>query len=218
MDRADGNGEYPIFKLFSGPTNAPLEQVQLEALALVLHDRLLTRVNLNVRQVASDNTALHLAVQRRSPIAVAMLIHRGADVNARNASGTTPLLAAANQWRAFASLSVDQETMLSYLLDAPDVQVDVRGGSFKRTALHVSALQGCPKATTILLQQGADPRLRDTNGKDALALAKAQQDFEAGIPQVQDSPEVRQCLLRYTDVIENLEEAMRRENPRETRS
>ena len=168
MDTPDLEGEYPLLKLFSGPTNSPLEDYQLEALALVLHPRVLANVDVNVQQPITLDTALHLAVQRRTPVAVALLIKRGALVNAKNSSGTAPLLVAANQWRAV--LTVEQEMILAYLLDAPELDINVKGGSLERTALHQAVKIGCGKAVAMLKEHGARTELKDKRGHDVHAV------------------------------------------------
>jgi serine/threonine protein kinase len=170
MSRPDRLGEYALTKIFSGPLDTPLKEYQIKALALVLHKTVLdsTGVNVNVRQPVSHNTALHLAVQRRTPYAVKLLLYRGANVNAKNASGTTPLLIAASQWQV--ELSPPQKTTLAYLLEARDLKIDATGGSFDRSALHQAAKAGCYDAVDMLLEKGANVLLRDKLGKTASTL------------------------------------------------
>lgn len=190
VDRTDAELDFPLLKLLAGAGDEPLENYQIEALALLLHPKVPTMVDVNVRQPVSHNTALHFAVKRRSPVAVAVLLHRGADVNAKNKSGTTPLLMAANQWRNF--LTLEQEMTLSYLLKSPDIDVDVAGGSLGRTALHQAVAAGCAVAVEMLLERGAKASLRDKAGQDAHAL------LETGVSQL--APEAQQDLREALDV------------------
>lgn len=180
MDTPDGEGEYPIHKLFfasaSGKAqtqqqDSPLQTWQIDALALILHPKVLANVDVNVRQPVSWNTPLHLAVKRRTPAAVAMLLHSGADANAKNASGTTPLLIAASQWRG--QMSLEQEMVLYYLLQSREIIVDAQGGSLYRSALQYACAAGCALAVEMLLEKGAGVQIRDKKGLGAMAVLEA---------------------------------------------
>ncbi|KAF2257630.1 hypothetical protein CC78DRAFT_482762, partial [Lojkania enalia] len=82
-------------KLFYGNSSEPLEKHRLDALALLLH----SSTEVNIALPATFNTPLHLAVRRQDAYAVGMLLHKNADINAKNSSGTSPLLLTANQFR-----------------------------------------------------------------------------------------------------------------------
>ncbi|KAM3424870.1 hypothetical protein BST61_g6847 [Cercospora zeina] len=169
LNVADPTGEYPLTKLFKGSAgDVPLEDYHKECLALIFHPKVQSTVDANVRQPFTLDSPLHQAVRRRTAQAVALLIHKGADVNAKNASGTTPLLMAANQWRG--KLSDQQEGMLRYLLDAEKIDLDAKGGTLGRTALHHAAAAGCAVALDMLLESGADKTVQDKNGKNALSI------------------------------------------------
>ncbi|KAF2216699.1 hypothetical protein CERZMDRAFT_92771 [Cercospora zeae-maydis SCOH1-5] len=75
---------------------------------------------------------------------------------------------AANQWRG--KLSDQQERMLRYLLDAERIDLDAKGGTLGRTALHHAAAAGCAVALDLLLESGADKTVQDKDGKDALSI------------------------------------------------
>ena len=173
LSQQDSTKEYPLTKLFSGPRDSPLEQYQIRALALILHPKFAqsTDIDVNVHQRATLDTSLHLAVQRRTPYAVALLLYRGANINAANASGITPLLMAASQWKS--SLTVEQRSILSFLLENKDLEINAMGGSFNWTALHQAAKVGCVDAVQMLVDRGADIHLRDKHGKSALSLCEA---------------------------------------------
>jgi len=172
MSRPDAAKECPLTKLFAGPQDKPLEDYQIKAVALVLHPNFAssTGVDVNTQQPASLNTALHLAVQRRTPWAVKLLLHRGAKVNKKNAAGTTPLLMAASQWQF--DLTNDQKTTLIYLLEKKKLRIDAVGTSNGRTALHQAAKAGCTTAISLLLERGADVGLTDKDGNSALSLCE----------------------------------------------
>ncbi|OJD37375.1 serine threonine protein kinase [Diplodia corticola] len=204
----DRNGECALEKIFkaggggaggsaaqpSPSTGRGLEKYRLDALALLLlseyNDGAGTRVN--IRIPATRDTPLHLAVRRRSPMAAAMLLHKGADVNAANASGMTPLLSAALMWRSggasragsASGLAADDEQMLDLLTSQPGIKLDEWAGTQRRTALHLAVVAGVSLAVEILLEKGADPRRRDADGRDAMALVAEGREKETGDDEV----------------------------------
>lgn len=171
----DRNGECALEKIFKGPESRGLEKYRLDALALLLLSEAKGGTKVNIKVPATRDTPLHLAVRRRSPMAAAMLLHKGADVNAVNASGMTPLLSAAVMWKgggrgAASQMASDDEQMLDLLVAQPGIKLDEFAGTQRRTALHHAVVAGMPLAVEILLDKGADPKLRDADGKDALGL------------------------------------------------
>ena len=165
----DSNGDYPITKIFSGNETTPLEESRLAALACLLQSDAIGGTDVNIRVRGSLQTPLHLAVRRRDAYAVGMLLHKGADVNARNASEVTPLLLAANQWRG--PLNQEQRTVLELLLASKKVEVDAIAGLSERTALLIAVVAGSSDAVKMLLDRGADPQYKDKSGKDAVEIA-----------------------------------------------
>ncbi|XWW96482.1 hypothetical protein V2A60_004457 [Cordyceps javanica] len=159
----DRNGDYPITILFSGAESAPLEPHRLEALALLLRADALP----DTRLPGSKSTPLHLAVRRQDKLAVSMLLHRGADVDAQNSAGMTALLLWANQLRAGAAPPI---VVLDLLL-AHGARVDARDPARGRTALHQAVRASRAEAVDLLLRHRADAARRDAHGNDALALA-----------------------------------------------
>ncbi|KAF9632430.1 hypothetical protein BFW01_g3292 [Lasiodiplodia theobromae] len=171
----DRNGECALEKIFKGPESRGLEKYRLDALALLLLSEEKGGTKVNIQVPATRDTPLHLAVRRRSPMAAAMLLHKGADVNAVNASGMTPLLSAAVMWKgggrgAASQMAPDDEQMLDILVAQPGIKLDEFAGTQRRTALHHAVVAGMPLAVEILLDKGADPKLRDADGKDAPGL------------------------------------------------
>ncbi|KAH9823716.1 Protein tyrosine kinase [Teratosphaeria destructans] len=158
----DGKGSYPLLTLLSGNANEVLDDKVLDAFSLFLHPKVPVSVDVNVRQRETLNTALHLAVRRTSPPIVALLISHGANVNALNSSGISPLLMAANQWRA--TLTTEQRLVLEFLLEAPEIDVDAVGGSLRRSALHQAVSARCTAAVEMLARRGASREVKDTHG------------------------------------------------------
>ncbi|KAL4874900.1 kinase-like domain-containing protein [Aspergillus karnatakaensis] len=169
---ADGDGEFPIHAIFkpAAPDSSPagLEECQLEALAIILQSDIAGGPNVNIPHPNGRSSPLHLAVQRTSPYAVAMLLHKGADVNMINSENTSPLLAAAMQWSG--PLTHDQTVMLELLLNMDDIQLDRASGTMNRTALHFAALARSQAAFDRLVRRGADQSITDIQGRTALDI------------------------------------------------
>ena len=161
---ADRSDEYPLTKLFASAEPGPLEPHKRNALVMLLKKG----ASANFTISGTGNTPLHLAVRRRDKIAVAMLLHNGADVDAKTTGGSTPLTMTANQFGS--ELSADHAEVLEHLLQY-GANVNMRAGAQGRTVLHWAVLAGCAQAVTRLLEAGADARLQDWDGFDAMSLA-----------------------------------------------
>ncbi|KAI1079487.1 hypothetical protein F5B20DRAFT_581270 [Whalleya microplaca] len=194
----DNNGDKPLMKLFYGPDSLPLEQHRLEALAILLSKD--TRVKL--RLAGTGNTPLHLAVKRQDKWAVAMLLHKGADVNAKNSSGTTPIQIIANQFRG--ELSPDHAQVLDLLLKRSREHgvntIDEPAGASYRTPLHHAVTTGTPEAVAMLLKYGASPTIQDGAGCGAvkLAIQNVEKLVDADPPRLDEHVEIMTLLDRAT--------------------
>ncbi len=116
---------------------------------------------------ADGFTALHFAAFFGQDDALALLLARGADVDARGTGWMTgtALNSAASRRRA---------AITALLLDAgADVNATQAQGF---TSLHSAAHNGDAELTAILLSRGADPALRTDDGRDALSLAEENGD------------------------------------------
>lgn len=103
--------------------------------------------NINVRHPLHGNTALHWAVQLKEYRIMRILIEHGADVEATNNAGETPLLYAVKSpsYRYYA---------LSILIEAEaDPNVSSRDGVIP---LNLVAFRGHAKAVEMLIDAGAD--------------------------------------------------------------
>lgn len=186
----DENGDFPLTKVFFGAGSLPLEKHRLEALAVLLQGG----AEPNLHASGTGNTPLHLAVRRQDKWAVAMLLHKGADVNAKNSSGATPLQMTANQFRG--DLSHDHAQVLDLLLQAKAL-IDERAGALSRTALHLAVTSGTAHAVKLLLDYGADPQLADKNGDTAIMLAiKGAAKMTADPDRIEDHVEVMDRLVK----------------------
>lgn len=173
----DRTGECALEKVFKGPEAGGLEKCRLDALALLLLSEAGGGTDVNIRLQGTRDTPLHLAVRRRSPMAVAMLLNKHADVNAENSFGMTPLLTAALMWRR-GTLAVEDEQILDLLTREVGIKVDGFAGNSRRTALHHAVVAGIPLAVEILLDKGADPRKRDVDTKTAMELVALGKETE----------------------------------------
>lgn len=204
LDRPDGNGDSALTKLFAGADSRPLEKHRLEALALLLH----SGVAVNQHAPGTGNTPLHLAVRRKDKWAVAMLLYKGADVNAKNCAGSTPLQLTANQFHG--ELSPDHAKVLDLLLKS-QASIDERSGALQRTALHLAVVSGTAYAVRLLLNHGANPSLLDAEGKNSMQLAiQGAAKLTSEPDRVDDHVEIMDLLVRV--LAKNWPEARQRPN------
>jgi hypothetical protein len=112
---------------------------------------------------AVGNSTLSDEVRERHLQVIEELLRAGADVNAANRSGGTPLMTAI----AFDAKST---AILERLLDAgADIDAQNDGGM---TALMYAAKYGRKEALRILLARGANPAIRDNQGRTAAAMTE----------------------------------------------
>jgi ankyrin repeat protein len=111
------------------------------------------------------HTALHYAVRSGQLPLIILLLERGADPNAPDAKGLTPLLHLAKTRSRLDPLAVLE------LLVAHGAQVDARDEQEGTLLMHC-ARQSQVAAVRWLLAHGADHSLRNRHGKRALDLAR----------------------------------------------
>lgn len=107
------------------------------------------------------NSALHYAAFMSRPVAAAILIERGAEVNLPNKQGYTPLIYAA--WWG------DAKTTALLIDSNADPTAKTEDGM---TALHFAAKSGKAGNVSVLLKVCADVNVRDKKGRTALKVAK----------------------------------------------
>eukprot|EP00927_Polykrikos_kofoidii_P011257 TRINITY_DN14762_c0_g1_i1.p1 TRINITY_DN14762_c0_g1~~TRINITY_DN14762_c0_g1_i1.p1 ORF type:complete len:579 (+),score=146.94 TRINITY_DN14762_c0_g1_i1:111-1739(+) len=114
-------------------------------------------------QVKLDNECLECAFDGDTD-EVSKLLQKGADMNAVDGRGCTPL--------AEAAVGGHVETV-RVLLDwkAPLGSNPNKAGSDKRTPLHRAAFGGFHETVQLLLERGADKRLKDRSGQTPFDLA-----------------------------------------------
>lgn len=114
----------------------------------------------NTRDSSSGDTAMHIVVARRDLTWLRFLAAKGANVNARNGKGQTPLQLASNL--GFVD-GVDALLQLGAKVDEPN--------STGETALIAAAHRKDAAMARVLLKAGANPRRNDNSGRSALDYA-----------------------------------------------
>ena len=116
--------------------------------------------NPDIRWGTNRSTALMLAAQESNSDVVKVLVHAGADVNARAADGGTALMRAA------------QEGQLGAVTELLSAKADVNArGANGGTALIAAAAKGHTRVVETLLRANADPNLKAASGETALSEA-----------------------------------------------
>ena len=115
----------------------------------------------NTRDVTSGETALHIVTQRRDLTWMQFMIGKGANVNARDARGVTPLVLACN---LNFTEGVD-------LLVGKGARVDESNNSGETPLITAVHNRNLP-LMRILLKAGANPDRADNSGRTARDYAK----------------------------------------------
>jgi ankyrin repeat protein len=116
-------------------------------------------------QNAYGSSPLHQAAKNHHTGCVKSLLAAGADVHLKNNKGSSPLLLACYQEDKKGALAV-----FTPLLEA-GASVDDTDNN-KSTALHIAASVGNDELLDLLLQRGADPKLKDSGGFTPLKMAE----------------------------------------------
>lgn len=116
---------------------------------------------INTRDLTSGETALHIVTNRRDLTWMQFLIAKGANVNARDAKGVTPLVSAVNaNFAEGVELLVGKGARLDESNNAGETPVI--------TAVHNRNVA----LIRILLKAGADPDRADNSGRSAKDYAR----------------------------------------------
>lgn len=124
---------------------------------------LIDKVNVDARLSEDGETALHRAASRGHVKAVALLLDRGAKVDATDGEGVTPLILA----------SYRGQTEVVKLLLERGAAVNAQEKRNRLSSLSHAVGRGDKELVSVLLAHGADPLLKDADGRTALERAEA---------------------------------------------
>lgn len=119
------------------------------------------------QRVFCGGTLLHSAAEAGSPQFVRLLLEFGADANALNDGGHTPLERACN---ASAEARRDRAEVVRLLLEF-GANPNAIGGVKRSAPLHAAARRGSVSVARVLLEQGAEIEARDGGGDTPLRRA-----------------------------------------------
>ena len=116
---------------------------------------------INTRDITSGETALHLVTMRRDVTWMSFLLGKGANVNARDSRGRTPLVVASN-------LGFDEGVELLVSKGASVDEANDAGETPLIGAVHNQNYN----MIRVLLKAGADPDRADNSGRSARDYAR----------------------------------------------
>jgi len=126
-------------------------------------NELVDKVNVDARLSEDGETALHRAASRGHLNAVALLLDHGAKVDATDGEDVTPLILA----------SYRGQTDVVKLLLERGAAVNAREKRNGLSSLSHAVGRGEKELVSVLLAHGADPLLKDADGRTALERAEA---------------------------------------------
>ncbi len=128
-------------------------------------------------QTRAGDTPLHIAVRSGQVASVKHLLERGADANAKNQLGQTPLIVVAADGSRTPAARQARRTIARLLLGAgADVNAADREGA---TALHVALARERGELLGVLLDAGANVQAADARGRTPLHYAAQAGDAKA---------------------------------------
>ena len=136
--------------------------------ALLNYDVKNQELNINARQVQqSDRTALMLAIREHyltgmAEIVTCLLNHPKIDVNLQDLDGHTALIIAASN---------NFTEAVHALVERPELRINLVEKKVGRSALMYAASGDHPEMAEKLLENGANPEMKDVDGNTALILA-----------------------------------------------
>lgn len=116
------------------------------------------------------DTALHLAAAGYRVRLVEALLRAGADANARNRRGGTPLHYACDGFISGPDYDAQQQVVTLKLFIDAGAHIDLQDKN-GASALHRASRTRCAEAVKFLLSAGVDTSLRNTSGSSAFHLA-----------------------------------------------
>ena len=161
-----------------GATHGSPFQALLNALYFMYNDVVDYLLDNNLANIddkdENGRTALHIAAGFDLS-KIEILIYKGADVNAKDDSGSTPLIKAAKSYRNEYEITDGLRSLLNHNADLEAKDLD------GMTALHWAVKQGLPDVVELLVEKNANTEAMDNNGKTPLDLARERVDFDQAI-------------------------------------
>ena len=131
----------------------------------------------NTRDADTGETALHIATKRSDAAWVGFMLQRGANANARDREGNTPLLAATQvRWSEGVRIFI-----------AIKAQLDAQN-RLGETALHKAVQNRDSITAKLLIDAGANPDINDNSGVSARTIANADPRAAALAKMLKDIP------------------------------
>ena len=158
--RTSRTNELSVVHTEMNPNDQLLEAAQYGDLDLA---RQALKVGADVDARPRGGTALWWACQEGHFEIVKFLVSRGADVNVYDDHGFTPLLQAVGE---------DHPNIVAFLIES-GARVNATSRADGNSApLHTACAYGYAECTRVLLSHGADPTLKDGEGKTPAAYAR----------------------------------------------
>jgi ankyrin repeat protein len=150
-------------------THTPLQQAFLFSNNPAVFERILKEMP-DINERSSDgNTILHLAVERQMLRDVVRFLQLGADANAQNKDGESPL--------HFSAMRDRSGQITQALLDS-GADANLARTNDRQTAFHVAIQWGNASLVRPLLSADANVNARDDSGRTPLHLAMQRHDFD----------------------------------------
>ena len=151
-----------------------------------LEEFLKAGVGVNARERLFSSTPLHFAATEGQKEITQILVTKGADVNATNKNGITPLMCA--------MMGQGDCKEVAEILIAHGANINAQD-SMGQTPLHVAILNGQPNMVILLLEKGADVNIKMNNGETPLdfATSLSQEHFRFGSPMAAKKKDFEKC-------------------------
>ena len=160
IDTKDGRGQTPLHLLSRGDRLVTEESYSANVARLLLK----LGVDVNVRD-KDQETPLHLACDYGNFDTVLLLVNHGAEINAQNILGRTPLHQISGR-RGFFDIDFHDGCFSQLLLQrGADMNARDKG---EKTPLHLAVCRPKSQTAQVLLEHGAEADARDANGRTPL--------------------------------------------------
>ena len=152
-----------------------------------LEEFLKAGVGVDARDEFGSSTPLHCAAIQGQKEITQILVAKGANVNATNKAGITPLMCAV--------MGQGDCKEVTEILIANGANINTQD-SAGRTPLHIAILNGQPNMVMLLLEKGADVNVRMNNGETPLdfATSLSQEHFRFGSSMANRKKAFEKCV------------------------